>query len=369
MAKKIFVAAIDKNSGKTTTCISLMHLALKKYERVGFIKPFGGQTETFRGRVVDKDVALMAQVFRLTKNLDLMSPVVLSPDTTRNVVDGIISPGDLQNRILRAYTALEKECDFIIIEGSGHPGVGSVMQISNARIAHMLDAPLLLVTGGGLGSVVDRISVLQAYFEKERVDVRAILVNKLIASQRERSLDYLRRALINEPFRVIGGFDYQPVLANPTLQRISRILDLPLRGNQRDKQKIIFKVLVGAASTQRVMELLKEPSLMLVTSSRNELLVTLAHLYKMPEYRPLIVGLVISGTSPISTVIQQILDKSGIPFIRAEKWTSAELYQAINRDVSKTVAEDREKLDLIRTLAETSLDFAAIDALFSPGQK
>jgi hypothetical protein len=89
----------------------------------------------------------------------------------------------------------------------------------------------------------------------------------------------------------------------------------------------------------------------------------------MPEYRSLIVGLVISGTSPINTVIQQILDKSRIPFIRAEKWTSAELYQTINRDVSKTVAEDKEKLELIRTLADTSLDFAAIDALFSPGQK
>jgi len=76
------------------------------------------------------------------------------------------------------------------------------MQISNARIAHMLDAPLLLVTGGGLGSVIDRLSVLQAFFEKERVDVRAILVNKLIAERRERSLDYLRRALRNEPFKV-----------------------------------------------------------------------------------------------------------------------------------------------------------------------
>jgi BioD-like phosphotransacetylase family protein len=366
MPKKLFIAAIDKNSGKTTTSISLMHLALKKYKRVGFIKPFGGQTVTFRGRVVDKDVALIAQVFNLTRDLDLMSPVVLSPDTTHKIVDGIISPDDLQERIVRAYIELEKKCDFIIIEGSGHPGVGSVMQISNARIAHMLDAPLLLVTGGGLGSVIDRLSVIQAFFEKERVDVRAILVNKLIAERRERSLDYLRRALCNEPFKVIGGFDYQPILANPTLQRISRILDLPLQGNQRDRQKIIFKVQVGAASTQRIMELLQEPSLVLVTSSRNELLVTLAHLYKMPEYRSLIVGLVISGTSPVSPVTQKILDKSRIPFMRAEKWTSAELYQIISRDVSKIVAQDREKLDLIRTLAESSLDFDAIDELFSP---
>jgi BioD-like phosphotransacetylase family protein len=365
MAKKLFVAAIDKSSGKTTTSISLMHLALKKYRRVGYIKPFGANTVVFRNRVVDKDVSLMAQVFGLTKDLELMSPVVLYPDTTHKIVDGKLSPADLRDRILHAYAELEKRCDFVIIEGSGHPGVGSVLQISNARIAHMLNAPVLLVTGGGLGVVVDRLAMITALFEKEKVDVRAILVNKLVPEKREKSLDYLSRALKGEKFEVIGGFDYQPILANPTLRRISGLLGLPVRGSRRGVQRIIHRVLVGAASTQRVIELLQEPSLILVTSSRDELLVTLAHLYKMPQYRSLIVGLVISGVTPISNITQQILDRSRIPYMRAEKRMSAELYQIIARDVSNIIAEDKEKLDLIFALAEKTLDFGQIDALFS----
>lgn len=363
MAKKIFIAAIDKNSGKTTTSVALMHLALKKYERVGYIKPFGGQTVQFLGRVVDKDAALMARVFGLEKDLKLISPVVLTPSFTHQVIDGEIKPADLQ-RIVEACAELEKKCDFMIVEGSGHPGVGSVMQISNARIAHMLNAPVLLVTGGGLGSVVDRLAMIQPFFEKEQVDVRAILVNMLTPEKRARSLDYLERALKHESFKVIGGFDYQPVLANPTLRRVSKVLGLELHGNKREMQRIIYKVQVGAASTQRVMELIQEPSLIIVTSSRDELLVTLAHLYRMPHYRELIVGLVISGVSPIASITQQILDKSKIPYMRAEKMISADLYQAINRDVHKIVAEDREKLDLIRSLAEDSFDFDAIDRLF-----
>ena len=365
MAKKLFVAAIDKNSGKTTTSISLMHLARKKYQRVGFIKPFGGQSVTYRKLVVDKDVALMAQVFDLNRDLELMSPVVLSPDTTHKVVDGLISPLELQEKILYACGELEKSCDFIIIEGSGHPGVGSVIGLSNARIARLLNAPVLLVTGGGLGNVVDRLAMILALFEKEQVDVRSILVNRLIAAKREKSLDYLRRALAQEPFQVMGGFDYQPILANPTLRRISNLLGLPVQGNKRELQKIIHTVLVGAASTQRITELLQEPSLILATSSRDELLVTLAHLYHMPLYRPHIVGLVISGATPISPITQQILHKSRIPYIREEERTSAELYQIIGKDVSKIIAEDTEKLDLIRSLADKSLDFQAIDDLFS----
>jgi dethiobiotin synthetase len=364
-AKKIFIAAVDKNAGKTTTSIALMALAMKKYDRVGYIKPFGGQTVTYKGRVVDKDVALMAQVFGLNKHLDYMSPVVLSSDITHKVVDGLISPQDLQDKIVHAYNELEKKCDFILIEGSGHPGVGSVMQISNARIAHLLKAPVLMVTGGGLGNVVDRLSMTQLLFEKENVDVKAILVNMLVPDKRDRSLDYLTRALKDESFKVIGGFDYQPILANPTLRRISTVLDLPLHGNKRELQRIIHKVQVGAASTQRVAELIQEPSLIILTSSRDELIVTLSHLYKMPQYKGLIVGLVISGTTAISPMSQQILDDSHIPYIRADKMITAELYHTINKDVSKIVAEDKEKLDLIKVLAEKRFDFDVIDGLIS----
>jgi len=364
MAKKIFIAATGQNCGKTTTSIGLMHLALKKYGRVGFIKPLGPKPATFRGCTVDKDAALIAQVFGLEKNLRWMSPVVVQHDTTRRVVDGEICPQELQEQILRACAELEKRCDYIIIEGSGHPGVGSVMKMSNARIARMLDAPVLMVTGGGLGNVVDKICLGLALFEREGVEVRAVLANKLVPEKRDRTLDYLTRALADEQMTVIGGFDYYPVLANPTLRRVAKLLGLPLQGNRREVGRIIHHVQIGAASTQRVTELIRDPSLLIVTSSRDELLVTLANLYKIPAYRSRIVGLIIPGIAPVSTITQMILDRSYIPYMRAEESTTAELYRIITEDVSKITAADTEKLGLIRSLSETYIDFDLLDRLF-----
>jgi BioD-like phosphotransacetylase family protein len=313
---------------------------------------------------VDKDAALMAQVFGLENELRLMSPFVVHPDTTRRVVDGEITPDEIHHKIVHAYAELEKRCDFIIIEGSGHPGVGSVLKTSNACIARLLNAPVLMVTGGGLGNVVDKICLGLALFQKEGVERRAVLSNKIIPEKRARTLDYLRRALSDEALRVIGGVDYQPVLANPTLRRVSKLLGLPLHGNRREVGKIIHKVQIGAASTQRVTELIREPSLLIVTSSRDELLVTLANLYKIPEYRSLIVGLVIPGTAPVSNITQMILDRSNIPYMRAEDQTTANLHSIITEDVSKITAADSEKLDLIRSLAEKNIDFELIDGLF-----
>jgi hypothetical protein len=365
MTRKIFIAATGQNIGKTTTSLLLLHLARKKYRRVGFIKPLGPKPALLNKVEVDKDAALMAQVFDLEQDLHLMSPVVLHPDSTRKAIDGEIPVQHLQRRIMEACAELEQKCDFLIIEGSGHVGVGSVLGLSNARIARMLDAQVLMVTGGGVGNVIDAVHMNLALFEKEGVEVRAILANKLIPEKRDRILDYLRRAFIGEPFQVLAGFDYQPVLANPTLHRVSVLLDLPLNGDMGDTRRIINHVQIGAASTQRVAELLKDSSLLIVTSSRDELLVTLANLYHIPEYRNRIVGLVIPGIIPVGKITQQILDRSNIPYLRTQRHTTAELHRLITEDVSKLTAEDTEKITLVRNLADTAFDFDTLDALFT----
>ena len=362
MAKKIFIASTGQNSGKTTTSISLIHLAKQKYGKVGFIKPFGPKPTVFQGRTMDKDAALMAGVFELTDDLDFMSPVVLHGDSTRRVLDGELSADAFLADIRNAVAELEKRCDFLVIEGSGHSGVGSVIGMSNARIAKEVQAPVMIIAGGGIGNTFDSVSLNLALFRQEQVEVKLVLLNKLIPSKRQSSLDYLRRAFGPQPFRVDGGFNYSPVLANPTLLRIAKILDAPLRGDLREATRIAHHVQLGAASAQRVADLLKDSSLVMVNSSRDELMVMLASLYKLPEYRKKIAGLVIPGLAPVQAITQKILDDSHVPYIRTEM-TNSEAFLRVTSDVSKITVEDREKIDLIKSLSETEIDFAAIDGL------
>ncbi len=364
MARKIFIAASGQNCGKTTVSLSLLHLAQKKYKRVGFMKPISPKPAELRGLTVDKDAALMCQVFGLGRDLRHMSPVVIKSGSTRQFIDGLLDPQVLEQRILDAYTALEKHCDLIIIEGAGHPGVGSVVGLSNAHVAKMLDARVMMVTGGGVGNVIDSVHLDRALFEREGVEIRAVLVNKLIAEKRDTTLDYLGRAFARESFTLVGGFNYQPILADPTLRRVANILDLEIMGNKRESKRIIHFLQIGAPSTQRVTELLRDDTLLIVTSSRDELLITLANMYQMPEHRHKIVGLLIPGVAKIGTIAQQILDRSKIPYMRTTKRTTGKLYRAISEDVYKLTAEDRGKIDMIRSLAESRFDFDELDRLF-----
>lgn len=364
MARRIFIAATGMNSGKTTTSLSLMHMAKKKYARVGFIKPIGPKPATHNGQLADKDAILMARVFGLEDDLPLMSPFVLQQGDTRRIMDGEINRDDVAKRMMDAIAELDAKNDFLIIEGAGHTGVGSVFGCNNARIAQVTDTPVLMVTGGGLGNVVDAAHMNLALFQKEGAEVKAVLVNKIIPEKREGTLTYLTQAFADEGIQVIGGFNYQPILANPTLRRIANILDIELHASDEEAQRIVHTVQIGAASAQRVAELLKESSLVIVNSSRDELMVTLANLYQIDEYRQKIAGIIIPGVGRISHITQKIIDSSGIPYMLAGR-TSSTVFEIIRDDVSKLTAEDTHKIRLITDLAEKRFNFDAIDALLN----
>ena len=362
MAKKVFIGATGQNCGKTTMSVSLMHLARQKYERVGFIKPIGPKIEGYGDMMLDMDAILMAKTYGLEEDIALMNPVSLHKNFTRDYLAGKMNCCELKERIVAAVAELEKKYDFLIIEGAGHGGVGSVIGLSNACVASTIGAPVIIVADSGIGSTIDSVHLNLALYEKEEADVRMVLVNKIRADKREQVLGYLDKGFPGRNIRVTGGFNYSPILANPTLGHIGRLLNLPLHGDTEGRSRIIHHIQLGAASSQRVIDGLMESTIMIVTSSRDELIVTLSSLYHIPAYRERLVGMVIAGHVPVSEITQQILDDSHIPYIRVHE-TTADVFTTLMEDVAKITVEDREKLAWIQANAENEIDFEAIDSL------
>ena len=362
MCKKIFIGATGQHCGKTTISLSLMHLARKRYKRVGFIKPIGPKCIVYDGLTMDMDAAMMAKVFNLNNDVRLMSPMTLTPGATRRFLDGEISPDYPREAITRAVRELEAKNDFLVIEGAGHGGVGSVVGMNNAAVAAMAGAPVLMVTGGGIGSVIDAVELNLALYKEAGADVRCIMVNKLVAGKRERSLAYLRKAFSGKGIMVASAFDFSPILADPTLQHVSELLDLPLMGDPGERSRLCHNIQLGAASSQRVIDHLEDSTLLIVTSSRDELIVTASSLHHIPDFKKRLAGLIISGHAPMSRITQQILEDSRIPFIRIHE-TSSDVFSLLREHVSKIGPDDTEKIELINAMAEKHIDFDTIDAL------
>lgn len=362
MCKKIFIGATGQHCGKTTISLSLMQLARKRYERVGFMKPIGPKCVEFNGLTVDKDAAMFASVYGTEQDVALMSPMTLTAGTTRRFLDGELDLAAPRDAIKKACAELERKNDFLIIEGAGHGGVGSVVGVNNAMVAKMLGAPVLMVTGGGIGNVIDSVELNLALYEREKADVRVIMANKLVPEKRERSLAYLKKAFSGAGILVTSAFDYSPTLADPTLQHVADLMELPLRGDPAGRSRICHTIQLGAASSQRVIDSLEDSTLLIVTSSRDELLVTASSLHHIPEFRKRLAGLLIAGHVAVSDITQRIIDDSNIPYIRIEE-TSSEVFYRLREHVSKIGPDDKEKIELINTMADRYIDFEAIDAM------
>ena len=69
--------------------------------------------------------------------------------------------------------------DLLVIEGTGHAGVGAVVGLSNARVAALLEAPVVIVSEGGVGRPIDEIVLNHALFERDGVRVVGAVVNKV----------------------------------------------------------------------------------------------------------------------------------------------------------------------------------------------
>jgi BioD-like phosphotransacetylase family protein len=188
------------------------------------------------------------------------------------------------------------------------------------------------------------------------------MANKLVAEKRTDTLGYLQKAFAGSGILVTSAFDYLPTLADPTLSHVSELLGLPLNGGAADRTRLCHNIQLGAASSQIVIDHLAASTLLIVTSSRDELLVTASALHHIPEYKERLAGLIIAGHVPVSNITQKILDDSNIPYIRIKE-TSSEIFYQLREHVSKIGPEDQEKISLINSIAEKYIDFDAIDTM------
>src|SRR5256884_860226 len=108
-----------------------------------------------------------------------MSPIAVEPDFTRRYLES--SNYDvLVQRIQNAFDRVAWEKDFVLCEGSGHAGVGSVFDLSNAQVAKILHAKVIIVTQGGIGKPIDEVCLNRALFEKEGVEIIGVILNKVL---------------------------------------------------------------------------------------------------------------------------------------------------------------------------------------------
>lgn len=282
--RHVYLAATGQSRGKTTVSLGVLDGFRRRGLSAAFIKPVGQRTVEVDGIPADEDAVLMKAVFDLPEPLTLMSPVHIPRGFTRSYIDGDVVE-DLPARIRAAHAALAADRDVVLIEGTGHAGVGAVVGLSNAAVAGLLGAPAIIVSGGGVGRPIDEIVLNAALFERHGVRVAGAIVNKLDLDARPGLARTLEKGLAHHGIRLLGALPYRPILSNPSLAMVFAGIGGELVHPGPSLDLVIGDIAVGAMKPEHMLQRIGERTLVIVPGDREDAILALATAHLMGPAR------------------------------------------------------------------------------------
>lgn len=220
MINRVYVAATSQHVGKTTCTLGLTASLQKKGMNVGYCKPVGQHFVELEDLCVDKDALLFSRVMNFDLSAELHSPVILGPGATSSYIDNP-EGFNYEERIRQAARQLESRHEIVVYEGTGHPGVGSVVNLSNADVAHQLGAGVVMIVEGGIGSTIDELNMCTALFREKNVPILGVILNKVLPEKLDKVKHYVGTHLKRKGLPLLGVLPYDKSLSNPIMETIT----------------------------------------------------------------------------------------------------------------------------------------------------
>lgn len=245
MAKKLYIAATGQHKGKTTCTLGLAAAIKKRGVNVGYCKPVGQTHLMVRGVMTDKDAVLFEGVLGFEVQPEIHSPVVVASGLTAEYIEDP-SKFDFESKIKIAAESLEKEHELIIYEGTGHAGVGSVIDLSNAQVAKLLDAEVILIIGGGIGRAYDRLNLNLSLFREQGVRVKGVILNKVHVDKLDHVKYHMEKILREKGIPLLGILPFDRKLSFPLMGTVKKSIKGLVILNSHKLYNQVEEILAGS---------------------------------------------------------------------------------------------------------------------------
>ena len=344
------------NDGKTTTCLGLFQALRSFFPRVGFIKPIGQRFVEVHGHKVDEDSVLLDTIYQVRVPIESMSPVAIDGKFTRRYLK---SPEEflprLEDDICRAFDRVSWEKDFTLIEGTGHAGVGSVFDLSNAGVAKLLKAKAVIVCPGGIGRPIDEVALNKALFDKVGVEVVGAIINKVDPAKSDAIREHVGKGLARIGVPLLGLLPVERVLTRPSLQQISReIKGRWLNASDRGESTRVSRLVVGAMTAQSMTEHLRPDTVIITPGDREDiLLAAISGAQQKPTEA--VAGVILTNDIEPGSKVQSLIAQTNIPVLMAAD-DSYHVTSKINGMTVKTQPGDSDKIPVIKRLIHEHVD-------------
>lgn len=357
--KRIFIAATRQNVGKTTVSLGLIATMKDRGSNIGFIKPVGQRYMLENGYKVDEDSVLMQRIFKFDTPIQDMSPVAVEKGYTERFLDGKLEQDPVE-RIKSAFTSVVNGKDAVIVEGTGHAGVGSVFDLSNATVAKLLDSRVILVSQGGIGNPIDEIALNKSLFDKKGVKLAGVIVNKVMPEKYDKIARYVRLGLNRLDIPVLGVIPYVEILDIPTMRDFKEELDMHVLCGEEYLDRQMKKIIVGAMDVKETTQDLEDDCMVITPGNRADLISLLIKVHSGRfKVHKRIAGLILSGRVAPNWRVYNALKNTTIPTL-VSRFDTYYVAARVHDLTVKIKSRDKNKVKLAIDMIEKNVDIDGV---------
>ncbi len=362
--KKVYIAATRQNDGKTITCLGLIAAFMKRLPNVGYIKPVGQRYIEVNSHRIDEDSVLVKDVYHVEENIQDMSPVAVP----RGFTEAYIENPDretLVRTITDAFGRVSQGKDMVLIEGTGHAGVGSVFDMSNGDVARLLGAKVIIVSSGGIGRPIDEIMLNKAMFDQVGVEVLGVIINKVQAEKYDKVNSAVRKGLARKGLEVLGVMPYRPVLSNPTIEQLMQDMDGELLSGRPGLSNTVSRMVIGAMPPHEALNYFSRDALLITPGTREDIiLAAMSSCVVGVGKNHCVSGIVLTGGTAPHHNVMDLIRRTSIPVILVEDDTFS-VATRIDKLIVKIRSGDTEKIKATEQLIEEFVNIKRIFELLS----
>ena len=162
MNNSFFITGTDTHIGKTEiTCALIEFFKRKGYLTIG-MKPVAAGTEVIDNQIINSDVHKFLSLNSIRKPVEIINPYSFDQAIAPHIASISTSNEILFSKIKENFLLLQKECEYLFVEGAGGYKVPLTKNKSIPDLISYLNIPIILVVGIRLGCINHTMLTVEA---------------------------------------------------------------------------------------------------------------------------------------------------------------------------------------------------------------
>ncbi|MFB3892358.1 MAG: phosphotransacetylase family protein [Phycisphaerae bacterium] len=358
--KPLYVTGTQRHAGKTTFCVGLVHALRGRGMSIGYAKPLGQRVGVVAGEVIHDDALVVSQAMAGeggTAQASTMAVPLTRGRVEKEIYD--LNTPQLAGKVSAIVDKLREANDLVIIEGMGHVAAGSCLRMSAADVARIIDAPCLIVSGGGIGRAIDDISMCATFITAHGARLLGAVVNKVWPEKYARIKEATTKGLEILGIHSFGTVPYEEVLATPTFGQVVEEFNGEVLCGHAALGNRVGKAVVAAMEADHMVSYLKDRAMVITPGDRSDNILAILSLHMLSTDDRPVAGIVLTGGFRPSANVINLMSHSGLPVMLCREDTYT-LATRMGELVFKIKPNDKDRLETAMCLVSEYVDVNGI---------